>query len=75
MRCPNSEKPNALTIMQWKGEVGLLLVLLKAVVLRVGCTAPWAAVELPRGALEVGSSECIVHLFMVEMTVDQTLGN
>jgi hypothetical protein len=68
MRCPNSEKPNALTVMQWKGKVGLLLVLLKAVVLRVGCTAPW-------GALEVGSSEHIVHLFTVEMTLDQTLGN
>jgi hypothetical protein len=41
MRCPNSEKPNALTIMQWEGKVGLLLVLLKAVILRVGCIAPW----------------------------------
>jgi hypothetical protein len=28
-----------------------------------------------KGVLEVGSSECIVPLFMVEVTLDQTLGN
>jgi hypothetical protein len=28
-----------------------------------------------RAALDVGPSERIVHLFMIEMTLDQTFGN
>jgi hypothetical protein len=39
-----------------------------AVVPKVGCTAPW-------GVLEVSLFERIVHLFIVEVTLDQTLGN
>jgi hypothetical protein len=36
---------------------------------------PLGAVGLPRGALEVGPSECVVRLFTIEVTLDQTLGN
>lgn len=39
-----------------------------AVISKVGCTAPW-------GALEVSPSECAVCLFMLEVTLDQKLGN
>jgi hypothetical protein len=51
------------------------------VVPKVGCTAPWGAVGLPkgalrdRGALEVGPSEPVVRLFTTEVTLDQTMGN
>jgi hypothetical protein len=45
------------------------------VVPKVGCTAPWGAVVLPKGALEVGPSERVVYLFTIEVTLDQTLGN
>jgi hypothetical protein len=54
------------------------------VVPKVGCTALWGAMGLPKGALkgkgrqgvlEVGPSNRIVRLFMIEVTLDQTLGN
>jgi hypothetical protein len=32
---------------------------------KVGCTAPWGVVGLPMGALEVGPSERVVHLFTI----------
>jgi hypothetical protein len=38
----------------------------------MGCTAPWGAVGLPKGALEV---DRVVHLLKIEVTLDQTLGN
>jgi hypothetical protein len=38
------------------------------VVPKVGCIAPW-------GALEVGHSMCTVRLFTIEVTVEQALGN
>jgi hypothetical protein len=33
---------------------------------KVGCTALWGAVGLPRGALEVGPSERVVRLFTID---------
>jgi hypothetical protein len=36
----------------------------------VGSTAPCGAVGLPRVALEVGSSERVVRLFTIEVTLD-----
>jgi hypothetical protein len=38
----------------------------KAVVPKVGCTAPWGAVGLPRWALEVGPSKRVVRLFTID---------
>jgi hypothetical protein len=38
----------------------------KSLVPKVGCTAPWGAVGLPRGALEVGPSERVVRLFTTD---------
>jgi hypothetical protein len=46
-----------------------------AVVPKVGCTAPWGAVGLCRGALEVCHSKGVGHLFTIEVTLDWTLGN
>jgi hypothetical protein len=40
-----------------------------------GLYSPWGAVELPKGSLEVGSSERVVRLFTIEVTSDQTSGN
>jgi hypothetical protein len=39
---------------------------LRSVVPKVGCTAPWEAVGLPRGALEAGPSERVVRLFTID---------
>jgi hypothetical protein len=39
------------------------------------CTITLVVVGLPMGVLEVGPSEHVVHLFTIEVTLDQTLGN
>jgi hypothetical protein len=39
---------------------------IRSFVPKVDCTAPWGAVELPRGALEVGPSERVVRLFTID---------
>jgi hypothetical protein len=44
----------------------------KAVVPKVGCTAPWWAVGLPRGALEAGPSKFVVRLFMIDQARAQS---
>jgi hypothetical protein len=43
----------------------------KAVIPKVGCTAPWGAVGLPRGALEVGPSERVVRLFTTDQITER----
>jgi hypothetical protein len=50
------------------GRTGLAPEPAKSVVPKVGSTAPW-------GALEVGTSERVVRLFTIEVTLDKTLGN
>jgi hypothetical protein len=55
-----------------------------SVVPKLGCTAPWGAMGLPkaalkgkgrRGVLEVGTSNRIIRLFVIEVALDQILGN
>jgi hypothetical protein len=40
-----------------------------------GCTAPWGAVGLHSGALQVGPQERVVRLFTIEVTLERTLWN